>query len=99
MDVNKTHNYLVCSIIECIPVNLDRRLANFMHSMINKHGVRELIAHFLTTQSSVFAENCRYLMCKYNISVFAWYIRDKVVCSKLSPLETSSLIEIICTIN
>ena len=34
--------------------------------------VRELIAHFFTTESSVFAENCRYLMYKYDISVFAW---------------------------
>ena len=35
--------------------------------------VRELIAHFLTTESSVFAENCGYLMYNYDISVFAWY--------------------------
>ena len=43
--------------------------------MINSKNstVRELIAHFLTTESSVFAENCRYLMYKYDMSAFAWY--------------------------
>ena len=44
-------------------------------SMINSKNsiVRELITHFLTTESSVFADNSRYLMYKYDISVFAWY--------------------------
>ena len=43
--------------------------------MINSKNsiVRELITHFLTTESSVFADNSRYLMYKYDISVFAWY--------------------------
>ena len=31
----RTHNYLVCGIVECITVNLDRRLAKFVHSKIN----------------------------------------------------------------
>ena len=71
----RTHNYLVCGIVECITVKRDRRLTKFMHSMINSKNstIRELIAHFLTTESSVFAESCRYLMYKYDISVFAWY--------------------------
>ena len=57
----KTHNYLVCGIVECITVKLDRRLTKFMHSMINSKNstVPELIAHFLATESLVFAENCR----------------------------------------
>ena len=44
-------------------------------SMINSKNsiVRELITHFLTTESSVFADNSRCLMYKYDISVFAWY--------------------------
>ena len=64
----RTHNYLVCGIVKCITVKLDRRLTKFMHSMINSKNstVRELITHFLTTESSVFAENCRYLMYKYD---------------------------------
>ena len=71
----RIHNYLVCGIVECITVKLDRRLTKFVHSMINSKNstVRELIVHFLKTESSVFAENCRYLMYKYDISVFAWY--------------------------
>ena len=82
----RTHNYLVCGIVECITVKLDRRLTKFVHSMINSKNstVRELIAHFLTTESSVFAENCRYLMYKYDISVFAWYgsLYDVMNCIK-----------------
>ena len=77
----------MCGIVECITVKLhDRRLTNFVHSMINSKNstVRELIAHFLTTESSVFAENCRYLMYKYDISVFAWYgsLYDVMNCIK-----------------
>ena len=82
----RTHNYLVCGIVECITVKLDRRLTKFVHSMINSKNstVRELIAHFLTTESSVFAKNCRYLMYKYDISVFAWYgsLYDVMNCIK-----------------
>ena len=82
----RTHNYLVCGIVECITVKLDRSLTKFVHSMINSKNstVRELIAHFLTTESSVFAENCRYLMYKYDISVFAWYgsLYDVMNCIK-----------------
>ena len=121
----------MCGIVECINVKLDRRLTKFVHSMINSKNstVCELIAYFLTTESSVFAENCRYLMYKYDISVFAWYrslyyvtdcikniekvsnehasniasikelckIRDKVVYSELSLLETNTMIELLCT--
>ena len=54
--------------------------------MINsKHStVRELIFHFHTIESSVFAENCGYLMYKYDISVFAWYrsLYDVMDCIK-----------------
>ena len=82
----RTHNYLVCGIVECITVKLDRRLTKFVHSMINSKNstVRELIANFLTTESSVFAENCRYLMYKYDISVFACYgsLYDVMNCIK-----------------
>ena len=51
--------YLVYGIVECITVKLDRCLAKFVHSMITSKSstVRELIAHFLTAESSVFAEN------------------------------------------
>ena len=85
----KTHNYLVCCIVECITVKLDRRLTKFVHSMINSKNstVRELIAHFLTTESSVFAENCIYLMYKYDISVFAWYGSLMMLCTVSSTFK------------
>ena len=76
----------MCGNVECITVKLDRRLTKFVHSMINSKNciVRELIAHLLITKSSVFAENCRYLMYKYDISVFAWYgsLYDVMNCIK-----------------
>ena len=33
----RTHNYLVCGIVECITVKLNRRLTKFVHSMINSN--------------------------------------------------------------
>ena len=75
---------------------------HFVHSMINSKisTVRELIPHFLTTESSVFAENCRYLMYKYDISVFAWYgsLYDVMNCIKniqnLSNEHASNIVSI-----
>ena len=71
----KIYNYLVFGIVESITVKLDRHLVKFVYSIINsKHStVRELIAYFLRTESSVFADNCRYLMYKYDKFVFAWH--------------------------
>ena len=49
--------------------------SKFGHIMINSKNstVRQIIAHILTPESSVVAGNCRYLMYKYDIFVFAWY--------------------------
>ena len=33
--LNRTHNYIVCGIVECISIKLDRRLAKFVCSMLN----------------------------------------------------------------
>ena len=51
----KTYNYLVFGIVESITVKLDKHLVKFVYSIINsKHStVRELIAYFLRTESSV----------------------------------------------
>ena len=63
------HNYLVCSIVECITVKLDRRLTKFVHSMLNSKNstVRYLIAHFLTTESSVY--NLQYLYLQRTVGI------------------------------
>ena len=70
----RTHNYLVCGIVECIAVKLDRRLTKFMYSMVNSKNsnVCKLIAHFFTAESLVCIF-CRYLLYKYDLSVFAWF--------------------------
>ena len=77
---------MVCGIVECITVNLDRCLAKFVLFLINSKNstVCELIAHFLKTASLVIADNCRYLMYKYDMSVFAWYgsLYDVMYCIK-----------------
>ena len=35
---NRTHNYIVCGIVECISIKLDRRLAKFVYSMFNSRN-------------------------------------------------------------
>ena len=64
----------MCDIVERT-VKLDKRVAKFVHSMTNSKNsaVRKLIEYFLTTESSVFTDNCRDYMYKFDISVFAWY--------------------------
>ena len=82
----RTNLRSITNYITKVTVKLDRRLTKFVHSMINSKNstVRELIAHFRTTESSVVAENCRFLMYKYDISVFAWYgsLYDVMNCIK-----------------
>ena len=64
---NRTHNYIVCGIVECISIELDRRLAKFVYSMLNNRNltVFKLIRLLLKSDSPTFAENVRYLMYKY----------------------------------
>ena len=35
----RTHNYIVCGIVECIFVTLDRRLTKFVYSMLNSRNL------------------------------------------------------------
>ena len=65
---NRTHNYIVCGIVECISIKLDRRLAKFVYSMLNFKNLTvffKLISLVLKSDSSTFAEHVRYLMYKY----------------------------------
>ena len=73
----RTHNYVVCGIVECIFIKLARRLAKFVYSMLNSRNltVFKLIRLFLQSDSSTSAENVRYLMYKYEIPIF-WRERD-----------------------
>ena len=63
---NRTHNYIVCGIVECIFIKLDRRLSKFVYSTLNSRNltVFKLIRLFLKSDSSTFVENVRYLMYK-----------------------------------
>ena len=66
---------MILGIVKCITVKLDRRLAIIVHCLIScKHDTgKALIQICLSCESSLFAGNCRYLMYKYNIHVFAWH--------------------------
>ena len=62
-------NYIVCGIVESVNLLLDRRIAKFIFNVINSNNrtMASLINTFLTCESSVFADNYKYLMYKYNI--------------------------------
>ena len=55
---NRTHNYIVCGIVECISIKLDRRLSKFVYSMLNSRNltVFKRIRLFLKSDSSTFAK-------------------------------------------
>ena len=69
---NRTHNYIVCGIVECISIKLYERTAKFVYSMLNSRNliVSNQIRLFLKGDSSIFAENVRYFMYKYEIPIF-----------------------------
>ena len=69
---NRTHNYIVCEIVECISIKLDKRLAKFAYSMLNSRNltVFKLIRLFLKSDSPTFTENVQYLMYKYELPIF-----------------------------
>ena len=103
---NRTHNYIVCGIEECISVKLDRRLAKFVYSMLNSRNltVFKLIRLFLKSDSSTFAKNVRYLMYmyKYEIPILVWerdfsdvikYVHNKQVISPIQLSEVDSVKE------
>ena len=87
---NKTYNYIVRGIVECISIKLDRRLAKFVYSMLNSRNltVFKLIRLFLQSDSSAFAENVRYLMYKYEIPTF---VRERDFSNVISPIQLNEV--------
>ena len=65
----RTHNYIVCGIVESVNIILDRRIAKYIFNVINFDNivVTSIINSLIQCESSVFAENYRYIMCNYNI--------------------------------
>ena len=94
----RTHKYIVCGITEDISIKLHRRVTKFMYSMIHSDNdtVKLMTAFFLSTKSSFLAENFRYIMYTYKISMFAWYkelpvLLKCITCpSSLSDIELSN---------
>ena len=102
---NRTHTYVVCGIVECISIKLDRRLGKFVYSMLNSRNltVFKLIRWFLKSDSSTFAENVRYLTYNYEIPIFVWerdfsecikYVHNKQVISPIQLSEADSVKEL-----
>ena len=67
-------NYIVCGIVERVNIILDRRIAKYIFNVINSDNttLTSLINSFLNCEASVFAENHRYIMYKYNIPSTLW---------------------------
>ncbi len=104
----RAHNYIVCSLVECISVKLDRRIVKYMFSVINTNNqtMRDMIHCFMSCDSSVFAENCRYIMYKYEIPIIMWYGELKALMSKVTAkhvltdeqLSNVSAVQELCSI-
>ena len=82
---SRTHNYIICGITECISIKLDRRLAKFIFSMINSENntVKSMTHFFLGIESSTLAENYRYIMYEYDITVPCWCRNMSEVLTKI----------------
>ena len=82
----RTHNYIVCGIVESVNIILDRRITKYICNVINSDNttVTSLINLFLNCESSVFAENSRYIIYKYNIPSTLWRIDFKTFISNIS---------------
>ena len=60
----RTPTYIVCGIVESVNIILYRRIAKYIFNVINSDNstLTSLINSFLNCESSVFAENYRYIM-------------------------------------
>ena len=70
----RAHNYIVNGLCESIVVKLDRRLMKYIYNMLNSENrtIRSMMYVFIKSNSSVFAENYRYLMYKYEMCYEDW---------------------------
>ena len=82
----RTHNYIVYGIVESVNIILDHRIAKYIFNVIYSYNitVTSLINTFLNCESSVFAENYRYIMYKYNIPSTLWRSDFKTFISNIS---------------
>ena len=82
----RTHNYIVCGIVESVNIILDSRIAKYIFNVINSDNttLTSLINWFLNYESSVFAENYRYIMYKYNIPSTLWQSDFKTLILNIS---------------
>ena len=82
----RTHNYIVCSIVESLNIILNRIIAKYILNVINSYNiaVTSLTNKFLDCESSVFKENYRYVMYKYYIPSTLWRSDFKTLISNIS---------------
>ena len=94
----RTHNYIVCGITEDISIKLHGRVTKFMYSYSMIHSDNDTVSlmtvFFLSTEASFLAENFRYNMYTYNISMFTWYKELSVLFKCITCLGSLSDIEL-----
>ena len=71
------YKVLYCNWSLCVTIRrrVHRRITKFMYSMIHSDNdtVKLMTPFFLSTEASFLAENFRYIMYTYKITMFAWY--------------------------
>ena len=70
----RTHNYIVFSFSGNIETKLHGKLARLFFTLLNSKNlyVSDVVSHLLQFNSSIIAENYRYLSCMYNITPDDW---------------------------
>ena len=71
---SRTHNNLICNIISNFTHSLEKINISFIYNALHhpNEQVRLLLHVKLASANSVFAENCRYLSFKYQITREDW---------------------------
>ena len=74
----RTHNFIVSNIGNCVIVRLDRRLCKFIYNLLHNDNlvVKQITEYKMLSPRSTLADNYRYLCGKYKYSYNDWYSKD-----------------------
>jgi hypothetical protein len=81
----RAHNVIVTGLVENIEVKMHRTVAKFIFSLLHTDNsyVTGILKNAMFSESSILAENYRFLMFKYNIFVSDWNSSLSDVMSKI----------------
>ena len=69
----QSHNTIVHNLGSDIDILLDKRMLKFIHNALNRNKICiDILTVKLRSVKSCFADNYRYLSCKYNLSSSDW---------------------------